>query len=110
MSALSTPTVTGGFYMLGGTFMDLHSDPGFFTSKSRYELLPAISHPEDIFRLGKKVEFRRIDAIDLNNTYNLEDTNGLSFRETWQCPGKVALSRFSQSQGWGKVSLRTLVM
>lgn len=75
--------------------MDLHRDPDVLTSKSRYELLPGFSHPEDLFRLGKKVEFRRVDSIDLNSTYNLEDTNGLSFRKTWQFPGKVALSRFS---------------
>lgn len=89
--------------------MDLHRDPNVFISKSRYELLPAISHPEDIFRVGKKVEFRSVDSIDLNSTYNLKDTNGLSFRETWQCPGKVALIWFSHKAG-EKPSLRTLVM
>lgn len=90
--------------MLGGTFMDLHSDPDVFIlmSKSRYELLPAISLPEDIFRLGKKVEFRRVDSIDLNSTYNLEDTNGLSFRETRQCPGKGGSQPVQSVTGWGK--------
>lgn len=62
--------------------MNLHREPDVFTSKNRYELLPVISHPEDIFRVGKKVEFRKVHSVELSSTHTTWKTLVVSALET----------------------------